>query len=99
MDDERCKVAVPDSVNVGFGVLEAAQSDLESGMMGRLDTLVAADIFTDFLEMATHLIENGYKDPAASLTGAVLEGGLRKIAVANSGCRPDSCRVDDWRGA
>ncbi len=79
-----CKVAGPSDVNVGLGVLEAARTDLETGMMGRLDILVAADIFTNFLEMATHLIENGYKDPAASLTGAVLEDGLRKIAEANS---------------
>ena len=79
-----CKIARPNAVNVGLGVLEAAQTDLESGMIGQLDTLVAADIFTDFLEMATHLIENGYKDPAASLVGAVLEDGLRKIAVAKS---------------
>ena len=42
--------------------------------------MVAADIFTDFLEMAEYLIEQGYKDPAASLIGAVLEDGLRKIA-------------------
>jgi hypothetical protein len=30
--------------------------------------------------MAQHLLDQGYKDPAASLCGAVLEDGLRRIA-------------------
>ena len=30
--------------------------------------------------MSEHLLAEGYKDPAASLTGAVLEDGLRRIA-------------------
>jgi hypothetical protein len=41
-------------------------------------------VFTHFLEMAEHLYENGYIHPAASLTGAVLEDGMRKIAGANN---------------
>ena len=31
--------------------------------------------------MAEYLLEEGYKDPAASLIGAVLENGLRKICT------------------
>ena len=31
--------------------------------------------------MAGHLVDSGYKDPAASLCGAVLEEGLRRIAT------------------
>ena len=30
--------------------------------------------------MAEHLLDNGYKDPSASLIGAVLEDGLRRIS-------------------
>ena len=33
--------------------------------------------------MAEHLLEKGYKDPTASLIGAVLEDGLRKMAKNN----------------
>jgi hypothetical protein len=33
--------------------------------------------------MAEHLLGEGYKDPAASLAGAVLEDGLRRIARNN----------------
>ena len=34
--------------------------------------------------MAKQLIDHGYVHPAASLTGAVLEDGLRRIAVSRS---------------
>ncbi len=34
--------------------------------------------------MAEDLYDNGYRDPTAYPTGAVLEDGLRKIADANS---------------
>jgi hypothetical protein len=34
--------------------------------------------------MADHLLGNGYKDPAAFLIGAVLEGELRNLCKRNS---------------
>ena len=40
-------------------------------------------MFTDFLDQAEHLLKNGYKNPVASLAGAVLEDGLKKIAKKN----------------
>jgi uncharacterized protein (DUF2164 family) len=43
--------------------------------------LVHADIFADFLEMADYLLEQGYKDPAAVVTGSVLEEHLRKLCI------------------
>ena len=64
----------------GQSFLKAAKEDIEGGYLKKLETLVAADIFEDFLEMAEHLVEQGYKDPSAMLVGAVLEDGLRKIA-------------------
>jgi len=63
----------------GQAVLKAAKDDIEGGYLKRIADLVSADIFTDFLEMAEYLLEQGYKDPAASLCGAVLEDGLRRI--------------------
>ncbi|MGI8996488.1 MAG: HEPN domain-containing protein [Pyrinomonadaceae bacterium] len=65
----------------GRGILRAVREDIEGGYLKRIEALVSADIFTDFLEMAEHLLEKGYKDPAASLVGAVLEDGLRKICA------------------
>ena len=46
--------------------------------------LIAAELFADFLEMADHLLEQGYKDPAAVIIGSVLEEHLRQLCSANS---------------
>jgi len=70
-------------VDSGVGILRALKEDLELGFLSQIKNLVLAEIFTDFLDIANHLLENSYKDPAASLIGAVLEDGLRKIAQKN----------------
>lgn len=67
-------------VKTGQGILRAVREDVEGGYLTDVRTLVSAEVFTDFLDMAQHLHENGYKDPAASLIGAVLEDGLRRVA-------------------
>jgi len=78
-----CRGTLYDHAFQGQSILKAAKEDIEGGYLKKLEDLVAADIFTDFLEMAEYLLEQGYKDPAASLIGAVLEDGLRKIAKHN----------------
>jgi len=80
----RCRSSLYEDALQGQSILKAAKEDIEGGYLKKLEDLVAADIFTDLLEMAEYLLEQGYKDPAASLIGAVLEDGLRKIAK-NSG--------------
>lgn len=71
-------------VQAGLGILRSLKEDVEQGYMISLKTLVVAEVFSDFLEMAKHLIEQGYAHPAASLTGAVLEDGLRRVAASRS---------------
>lgn len=63
------------------GIAEALKSDYEDGYMHALQELLHAEMFADFLEMADHLLSEGYKDPAAVLTGSVLEEHLRTLAV------------------
>jgi hypothetical protein len=63
----------------GVGILKALKDDIGSGFLTDVRELVIAEVFTDFLDMAEHLLDAGYKDPAGSLIGAVLEDGLRKI--------------------
>jgi hypothetical protein len=65
------------------GIFKAVQHDIKSGMLTNFRRLVQAEIFADFLEMAEHLLGEGYKDAAAVLLGAVLEDSLRKIADSN----------------
>lgn len=65
------------------GILKAVESDLDSGMLANFRGLAQAEVFADFLEMAEHLLSEGYKDAAAVILGAVLEDSLRKIADAS----------------
>jgi hypothetical protein len=68
-------------VKAGRGILSAVREDVAGGYLARLKALVAAEVFSEFVEMSQHLLDAGYKDPAASLAGAVLENGLRQIAA------------------
>jgi hypothetical protein len=65
------------------GLLKGVQHDLKSGVLDNVRQLLRAEIFVDFLEMAEHLLDEGYKDASAVLLGAVLEDSLRKIAVTH----------------
>lgn len=80
----RVKGGYKSNIDFGIGVLRALKEDLELGYLTRIKDLVIAEVFTDFLDIASHFLDNGYKDPSASLIGAVLEDGLRKIAGKNN---------------
>jgi hypothetical protein len=57
------------------------QSDVDRGMLNDFRTLVRAEVFADFLDMAEHLLDENYKDAAAVMLGAVLEDSLRALAT------------------
>jgi len=80
---DEIKEGYQETVKAGRGILNAVLEDIKGGYLKKIETLVSADIFTDFIEMAEHLLKQGYKDAAASLIGAVLEDGLRKICLNN----------------
>jgi hypothetical protein len=65
------------------GMLRALRADYAAGSMKSVRELIHADVFSDFLEMASHLLDEGYKDPAAVLVGGVLEEHLRKLCEKN----------------
>lgn len=62
------------------GALEALRGDYEAGHLASLPELIHAELFGDFLEMASHLLDGGYKDAAAVVAGSTLEGHLRQLA-------------------
>ena len=82
-DDVR-KSPFPNFVKKGAAILRAAKQEIDGGWLTSLKGLVSAEIFSDFLEMAEHLLEQGYKDPAAVMTGSVLEEHLRQLCQNNS---------------
>lgn len=64
------------------GILKASRSDYSQGYVFSLKRLVEAELFSDFLDQASHLLDKGYYQPAAVLAGSVLEDALRKMLVA-----------------
>jgi hypothetical protein len=66
------------------GALKALRDDIKSGYLVSVQQLIHADVFSDFLEMAEHLLNEGYKDPAAVLVSGVLEEDLRKLCSKNN---------------
>ena len=68
-------------VEKAIGILTAARDELAGGWFHTAKGLVAAEIFTDFLEMADHLLDQDYKDAAAVMIGSVLEEHLRQLAA------------------
>jgi hypothetical protein len=65
-----------------IGVLEAVSAAIQGGWYETTRALIAAELFDDFLEMAAHLVAEGYKDAAAVIAGTSLETHLRRLAPA-----------------
>lgn len=59
------------------GTLSALKADYQNGNLRSVGEIIRSDVFTDFLEMADYLLQERYKDPAAVITGSVLEEHLR----------------------
>jgi hypothetical protein len=66
------------------GTLAGLRADYAADRLRSFRELVHADLFADFLEMADHLLEQGYKGAAAVTAGAVLEEHLRKLCGLHS---------------
>ena len=62
-----------------MSIVDALRHDYAAGGLAPLSELIRAEVFDDFLEMSEHLLEQGYKDPAAVVAGSVLEQHLRKL--------------------
>ncbi|WP_217241459.1 hypothetical protein [Streptomyces sp. AC555_RSS877] len=57
------------------------RDDLIAGWYSSVVELVHADTYGDYLEMAEGLLDQGYKDPAAVITGTSLEVHVRSLCV------------------
>ncbi|MCY3625922.1 MAG: hypothetical protein OXH82_01085 [Candidatus Dadabacteria bacterium] len=62
-----------------IGVAKALLLDIENDYLKSHEEIIRSDLFADYLEMAAHLEERGYKDSAAVLVGSTLEAHLRKL--------------------
>jgi hypothetical protein len=66
-----------------IGIVTALKSDLKNDYLKSFSDIVQSEIFSDYLEMAEHLLSEGYKDPSAVLVGSTLEVHLRELCVSN----------------
>jgi HEPN domain len=86
--------AQPQRILECLGILEAAEADFDRGLLLDLKALIHAEALGDFMEQAESLLSSGYYVPAASLAGAVLEDGLRKLCDARTVSYPPKTKID-----
>jgi hypothetical protein len=67
-----------------MGIVDALKEDLNAGYIKTLIELVHADVFANFLDMAYHLHQAGYKDAAAVITGSTLETHIKELCLKNA---------------
>lgn len=77
--DEQTKAGWPSKLEASRGLLTALEGDLAGGWLASARGLISAEIFSDFVDMAVHLLDEGYKDAAAVIAGGVLEQRLRDL--------------------
>lgn len=82
--NEAVDMAKPYCVEHGRGILKSIKAEIDNGWLVEIKELIASEIFSDFLEMAQYLLEEGYKDPAAVMIGSVIEENLRQLAQKNN---------------
>lgn len=81
-------------ISESLGILEAASTDFERGLLFDLKEIIRAEALGDFMEQAEALLSAGYHVPAASLVGAVLEDGLRGLSDAKGISYPPRTKID-----
>ncbi len=77
----RTKSFGKNDVGAGIEILRAIRSEISGGWLFSMKGIITAEVFADFIEMAEHFLETGYKDPAAVMAGSVLEEHLRQLCI------------------
>jgi hypothetical protein len=65
--------------NEQLAIFQSAKSDVQGGYLFEIRNLVHAEVFTNELDQARHLLDAGYKPAAAVIAGTVLETTLREL--------------------
>jgi hypothetical protein len=65
-------------------VAKALLDDVRSGYLTSLIEIVHADLFSNFIDMASYLVKQGYKDAAGVITGSALEVHLKNLCIKNN---------------
>lgn len=70
-----------DSLEKMVSVCKVLLTAIRGGYQRIFEEVIHADVFSDYLEMAEHLCESGYKDAAAVIAGSTLEAHLRQLCA------------------
>lgn len=81
--DEKTTRAGYHDLLTGIEILKRIKSEIINGWFYSYKGIISAEIFSDFLEMAYHLLENKYHDASAVMIGSVLEEHLRQLCIKN----------------
>ena len=73
----------PSNVEAGLEILKAIRDEIAGDWLFEVKSLVTAEVFNDYLEMAEYLLQEHYKDAAAVITGSTLEEHLRQLCRKN----------------
>lgn len=71
------------SLVLAIELLTRIKEDVMDGWLTDVKSLLSAELFSNFLDMAEHLIDENYKDAAAVIIGGVLEENLRILCTKN----------------
>lgn len=71
-------------IDSAVGMLDSIHDALSADLLIDLSDLVRGEVFTDLLEQAEHLLDNGYFLAAAVIAGAVFEDHLREMCARRS---------------
>lgn len=84
MNDERFKIGIPTRVvQQMYGVLNSALEEWEAGLLRKIEYIVVAETFDDFLDHATQFHKGNKKIESSVLASVVLEDTVKKIANRN----------------
>ena len=71
-------------LEVAAGVVAALRDAYADGFLDDVQELIHGEMFSDYIDMAVYLLEEGYKDAAAVITGGTLEQHLRQLSTKSS---------------
>jgi hypothetical protein len=80
---ERERIFDGDKLKMILGVVKSLLHNIKNGYLQSLKDLIHSELFSDYLEMSTHLLEEGYKDAAAVIAGSTLENHIRELCNKN----------------
>ena len=67
-----------------LGIIASLKISVEGGYLDNIEELIHGELFDNFIDMAEHLLNEGYKDASAVIVGSSLESHLRNLCIRNT---------------